>query len=128
MGHPPPEIDVRLTAEPIPPSLPSPPPGPSCGVVLEFRRIARQTRDGGPMRYVVYEKMALSKMTEIATALAHNHAALGLTLIHRHGPVQAGETVVYVAVRAHTRSAAVACLNDLVDVVKRDAPIWRIGG
>ena len=69
LGHPPPQIDVRLTAEPIPPSLPSPPPGPSCGVVLEFRRIARQTRDGGPMRYVVYEKMALSKMTEIATAL-----------------------------------------------------------
>jgi molybdopterin synthase catalytic subunit len=96
--------------------------------VLEFRRIARPTRDGGPMRYVVYEKMALSKMTEIATALARTHAALGLTLIHRHGPVQVGETVVYVAVRAHTRSAAVACLNDLVDVVKRDAPIWRVGG
>lgn len=78
------------------------------------------------MRYEVYESMALAKMTEIAAALAINHAALGITFIHRHGLIAVGETLVYAAVRAHTRSAAMACLNDLIDVVKRDAPIWRI--
>lgn len=131
MEHPEPQIDARLTLEPIPPSLPSPPPGPGCGVVLEFRRVVPAALDGAPIsavRYDVYESMALAKLSEIATTLARTHAAIGVTLIHRHGLIPAGDTVVYLAVRAPHRRAAVGCLEDIVEVMKRDVPIWRMGG
>ena len=125
------QIDVNLTEEPISPLLPSPPPGPACGVVLEFRRVVRATLDGAPVsavRYEVYESMALAKLMEIATTLGRTHGAIGITLIHRHGVIPVGETVVYVAVRAVHRRAAVGCLDDLIEVMKRDVPIWRMGG
>ncbi|MCC6355596.1 MAG: molybdenum cofactor biosynthesis protein MoaE [Verrucomicrobiae bacterium] len=129
MQHPPPLVDARLTEEPIPPSLPSPPPLNECGAVLTFRRVVRGTHEGKPIsavRYEVYEKMALAKITEIAEALGRNHGALAVTVIHRHGVIRVGETVVYVAVRAPTRRAAVGCVDDIIDVMKRDAPIWRV--
>ena len=129
MQHPEPQVDARLTEDPIPPSLPSPPPGPECGVVLEFRRIVRGARDGAPIsavRYEVYEKMALAKILEIAAALGRNHGALGVTVVHRHGVISVGETVVYIAVRAPTRRMAMGCVDDVIDVLKRDAPIWMV--
>lgn len=129
MQHPEPQVDARLTEDPIPPLFPSPPPGPDCGAVLEFRRVVRGTRDGGPIsavRYEVYEKMAMAKISEIAEALGRNHGALGVTVIHRHGVISVGETVVYIAVRAPTRRAALGCVDDIIDVLKRDAPIWRV--
>lgn len=124
-----PQVDARLTEEPIPPSFPSPPPGPDCGAVLEFRRVVRGTHEGRPisaLRYTSYEKMALAKIVEIAAALGATHGASGVTVIHRHGIISVGETVLYIAVRAPTRRAAMGCADDIIDVLKRDVPIWRV--
>lgn len=123
------QVDARLTDEFIPVPFPAQAPGAECGVVLEFRRLARGTVGDRPatlLRYEVFEKMADAQLREIASTLGRTHGATAVTLVHRHGLIPAGETVVYISVRAPHLKAATACLDDLVDVVQRDVPIWKI--
>lgn len=123
-----PQIDARLTREVIPLSLTPRADEADCGVILEFRRLARASLDNRAVpffQYDVYESMAEAQLMEIAVMLGRTHGAAGVTLIHRHGLIAAGETVMYIAVKAPHMKTATACINDLVDVIQRDAPIWR---
>lgn len=65
---------------------------------------------------------ALTRLAEQAAARWHLLAA---TIVHRVGPMQPGERVVFVAAAAAHRAPALEACAYLIDRLKTDAPFWK---
>ncbi|MBB4617884.1 molybdenum cofactor biosynthesis protein MoaE [Sphingomonas abaci] len=65
---------------------------------------------------------ALHALAEQAMGRWGLHAA---TVVHRVGPMRAGERIVFVAAAAAHRAAALDACAYLIDRLKTDAPFWK---
>lgn len=65
---------------------------------------------------------ALLALAEEATA---RWSLLGATIVHRVGPMQPGDRIVFVAAAAAHRGAALDACAFLIDRLKTDAPFWK---
>ncbi|HXH16555.1 MAG TPA: molybdenum cofactor biosynthesis protein MoaE [Sphingomonas sp.] len=65
---------------------------------------------------------ALHKVAETAIARWGLSAAI---IVHRVGPMQPGERIVFVAAAAAHRGAALEACAYLIDRLKTDAPFWK---
>jgi molybdopterin synthase catalytic subunit len=50
---------------------------------------------------------------------------LGVTVVHRYGRIEPGETIVLVATASSHRQAAFAAASFLMDYLKTRAPFWK---
>lgn len=72
-----------------------------------------------------YPGMAEAEMTRIAELAIARFSLLGLTAIHRHGRIEAGEQIVLVIAAAPHRQAAFDGANFVMDFLKTSAPFWK---
>jgi molybdopterin synthase catalytic subunit len=64
-------------------------------------------------------------MREIAETAGARWPLLGLTVIHRHGPLAPGERIVFVGTASRHRAAALEACAFLIDWLKTHAPFWK---
>lgn len=98
----------------------------SIGAVVAFTGLCRD--DGGTLAALElehYPGMAEAEMTRIADLAIERFALLGLTAIHRHGKIAAGENIVLVIAAARHRQAAFDGANFVMDYLKTSAPFWK---
>ncbi len=98
----------------------------SIGAVVAFTGLCRD--DGGTLAALElehYPGMAEAEMTRIADLAIERFALLGLTAIHRHGKIAAGENIVLVVAAARHRQAAFDGANFVMDYLKTSAPFWK---
>lgn len=99
------------------------------GAVVSFLGIARdRTTDGGTVERLVLElhpRLTLRSMEEIAAAARERFGIESLRIVHRHGAVRPGETIVFVAAAAVHRRAAFEAADYLMDRLKMDAVFWK---
>lgn len=69
--------------------------------------------------------MTLTMMRELATAAVTRWSLLGATLIHRHGALEPGDPIVFVATAAKHRGEALDACASLIDRLKTEAPFWK---
>jgi molybdopterin synthase catalytic subunit len=75
--------------------------------------------------YEAYEPMALKVMALLEREACDRWPLQRVTIVHRLGRVEVGETSVVVAVSsAHRKEAFEAC-RFLIDRLKQDVPIWK---
>jgi len=95
------------------------------GAVATFTGLVR-TDDGVDTleleHYPGATEAALRSLAEQATTRWALHAA---TIVHRVGPMRAGERIVFVAAAAAHRAAALEACAYLIDRLKTDAPFWK---
>jgi molybdopterin synthase catalytic subunit len=100
----------------------------SDGAVVVFDGIVRNNTRGRQtlwLDYEAYEAMALGQMREISAAAIERFGVRHVTLVHRLGRLQIGETsVLIVAASAHRAQAFEAC-RWLIDTLKKQVPIWK---
>ncbi|WP_084367618.1 molybdenum cofactor biosynthesis protein MoaE [Rhizobium sp. RU36D] len=72
-----------------------------------------------------YPGMAEAEMTRIGGLAIERFSLLGLTAIHRHGRIEAGEQIVLVIAAAPHRQAAFDGANFVMDFLKTSAPFWK---
>ncbi|SIP94134.1 molybdopterin synthase subunit MoaE [Rhizobium sp. RU20A] len=72
-----------------------------------------------------YPGMAERAIGAIAADAVTRFSLLGLTVIHRYGSMQPGETIVLVAAAASHRQAAFDAASFVMDFLKTDAPFWK---
>jgi molybdopterin synthase catalytic subunit len=69
--------------------------------------------------------MALSEMQKLAVAARGPFEISGVTIVHRTGRLEIGETSVVISVAAPHRRAACEACEWLIRELKRTVPIWK---
>ncbi len=72
-----------------------------------------------------YPGLTEGALAELAEAATVRWGLLGVTIVHRVGPMAPGERIVFVGTAAaHRREALEACAF-LIDRLKTDVPFWK---
>jgi len=101
------------------------------GAEVEFRGIVRGTEGGREIAGLEYEahgEMARRQLERIVVQLQKSWRCQKVWVIHRVGWVPVGETSLYVRVHAPHREEAFRFCMELIDLLKKDVPIWKARG
>lgn len=96
------------------------------GAVVTFTGLCRD--EGGQLDALElehYPGMAETEMARIADEALARWPLSGLTVIHRHGRIAAGQNIVLVVAASAHRQAAFEAASFLMDYMKSRAPFWK---
>ena len=95
------------------------------GAIATFTGLVRA--DGGTelLELEHYPGVTERALHDLCAAATERWALLSATVVHRVGPMRAGERIVLVATAAPHRAAALDACAYLIDRLKTDAPFWK---
>ena len=122
-------IHIALTRDLIDaPSLVAAAKHPQDGAVVVFDGIVRNNSRGRRtlyLEYEAYEEMALRQMRELAQQALARFGVRHVTLVHRLGRLEIGESSVLIVVASAHRAQAFEANRWLIDTLKLTVPIWK---
>jgi molybdopterin synthase catalytic subunit len=98
------------------------------GAVVVFDGVVRNHTRGRRtlhLDYEAYEEMALRQMRELRLKARERFGVRQVTMVHRLGRLEIGETSVLIVVASAHRSAAFEACRWLIDTLKQTVPIWK---
>jgi len=98
------------------------------GAVVVFDGIVRNHSRGRRTLYLdyeAYEEMAIRQMRELGEKARGRFGVRQVTVVHRLGRLEIGETSVLIVVASAHRSAAFEACRWLIDQIKQTVPIWK---
>jgi molybdopterin synthase catalytic subunit len=101
---------------------------PADGAAVIFDGTVRDNTRGRRtlyLEYEAYEAMALKQMESLAASARERFAVRGVSIVHRLGRLEIGETSVLIVVAAAHRSAAFEACRWIIDTLKKTVPIWK---
>lgn len=101
---------------------------PEDGGVVVFDGIVRDNSRGRRTLYLdyeAYEEMALRQMRQLAVQARERFGVRGVTIVHRLGRLQIGETSVLIVVASGHRAEAFEACRWLIDTLKKQVPVWK---
>lgn len=95
------------------------------GAVSSFTGLVRG--DGGLIELELehYPGMTEAALVQLADEACTRWPLAGVTIIHRVGPMQVGERIVFVGTASAHRAAALDSCAFLIDRLKTSAPFWK---
>jgi molybdopterin synthase catalytic subunit len=119
----------RLTTEPLDPGKVSRLVVPeSCGATVTLDGYVRRFTKGRETLHLVYEayeSMALKEMRKLAIEASTLFEIGHVTIVHRLGRLEIGETSVVISVASPHRRAGFEACEWLIKELKRKVPIWK---
>ena len=100
----------------------------SDGAVVVFDGIVRDNTRGRRTLYLdyeAYEEMAERQIAGLAAQAIERFGVRAVTLVHRLGRLEIGETSVLIVVASAHRGAAFEASRWLIDTLKKTVPIWK---
>jgi molybdopterin synthase catalytic subunit/molybdopterin converting factor small subunit len=101
---------------------------PLDGAMVIFDGIVRDNSRGRRTLYLdyeAYEAMALKQMESLATEARARFAVRGVSIVHRLGRLEIGETSVLIVVASAHRGPAFEACRWIIDTLKKTVPIWK---
>lgn len=101
---------------------------PEDGAAVLFEGVVRNNTRGRQTLYLdyeAYEEMALKQMEELALQALGQFAVRDVTIVHRLGRLEIGETSVLIVVASAHRGPAFDACRWIIDTLKRTVPIWK---
>lgn len=97
------------------------------GAVVVFVGAVRDTDGGKGVERLGYSAhpTALTRLRDVADAVAHRFPGAVLAAVHRVGDLEIGDLAVVVAASASHRGEAFAAARALIDDLKASVPIWK---
>ncbi len=98
------------------------------GAAVVFEGIVRGMEDGARiagLEYRVYEPMASRELTRLAEDVAGRHELIAMDVEHSRGTVPVGACSFRLRVWSAHRKEALAAMDEFIDRMKRDVPIWK---
>ncbi|MGM9506704.1 molybdenum cofactor biosynthesis protein MoaE [Larkinella sp. GY13] len=77
------------------------------------------------LEYEAYDRMALTKMQEIADEACRRWDVRKYTIIHRKGNLAIGDIAVLIAVATPHRADSFDACRYIIDTLKQQVPIWK---
>ncbi len=100
---------------------------PEAGAMVTFTGLVR-SQPHDPISALIlecYEDLARNELANIRDAAIGRFSLTDAAIIHRHGRLTPGETIMMVATLAPHRQAAFDGAQFLMDYLKTDAPFWK---
>jgi molybdopterin synthase catalytic subunit len=101
---------------------------PAVGAVVTFDGRVRNHNDGhcvDRLEYQAYPALALKVGQRILEEVAENHGVLRAIAAHRTGPLEIGESAVWVGVASAHRGAAFDASRAIMERLKYELPVWK---
>jgi molybdopterin synthase catalytic subunit len=101
---------------------------PGDGAQCLFAGVVRNSNHGRPvthLEYEAFEEMARPLMESIVREAGEKWKVTTITLVHRLGHLDIGETSVAVFVTSPHRAQAFEACRFVIDTVKAKVPIWK---
>lgn len=100
---------------------------PEAGAVLTFKGVVRNHDGGRSVNFIDYEAHpdADKVVARVAHQVAKNSGCLAVAVVHRSGHLEIGDIALGAAVSAAHRVEAFAVLNEVVEQVKLQLPVWK---
>ena len=101
---------------------------PECGATVTLDGYVRQWTKGREtlyLAYEAYEAMAIPEMKKLGARARELFDITHISIVHRLGRLNIGETSVVIAVAAPHRKAAFDACQWLITELKRTVPIWK---
>ena len=101
---------------------------PGSGCVVGFLGTVRDTSEGRSverMSVEVYEEMAVKQLSIIRDEALERFGVHGVAVVHRHGELEVGDSIVYIAVSAGHRDEAFTACRYVIDELKERVPLWK---
>jgi molybdopterin synthase catalytic subunit len=96
------------------------------GAIVTFTGLCRD--EGGRLARLNlehYPDMAEAEIGRVADEALRRWPLLGVTIVHRYGPIRPGEPIVLVVTASSHRVAAFEAAEFLMDYLKSSAPFWK---
>lgn len=101
---------------------------PSCGALVVFGGLVRNTNDGRPvsgMTYDAHASMAASTLEALEREVLERFDVARCRIVHRIGPLALEEPSVWIVVRSGHRGAAFDAAEWAIDTLKTRLPVWK---
>jgi MoaE-MoaD fusion protein len=98
------------------------------GAVVVFDGIVRNHSRGRSTLYLdyeAYEEMARKQMNQLVQEARERFRVRHITIVHRLGRLEVGETSVLIVVASAHRAQAFEACRWLIDTLKKTVPIWK---
>jgi len=98
------------------------------GAAVIFEGVVRNNTRGRRTLYLDYESyeaMAVKRMEALADQARDRFAVRAVTLVHRLGRLEIGETSVLIVVASAHRGPAFEACRWIIDTLKKTVPIWK---
>ena len=98
------------------------------GAIVVFDGTVRNQSRGRKTLYLdyeAYEEMAARQMNELAREARGRFGVRHVTVVHRLGRLDVGETSVLIVVASEHRAEAFEACRWLIDTLKKTVPIWK---
>lgn len=121
-------MSVRVTISDGPLGAAKPERVEGAGAVVAFEGVVRRMEDGEALvalDYQAYEPMATRQLTRLGEELSGRFGLLGVFVEHSRGRVAVGEVSFRLVVAAPHRKEALRAMDEFIDRMKRDVPIWK---
>ena len=101
---------------------------PAAGAEVTFDGRVRNHNDGkavGHLEYQAYPALAISTGRKILTEELEKHGVIKVMAVHRTGPLEIGESAVWVGVASAHRGAAFDAARAIMERLKYELPVWK---
>jgi MoaE-MoaD fusion protein len=101
---------------------------PEDGAAVVFEGIVRDNTRGRRTLYLdyeAYETMAHKQLEGLAAQARKRFAVRAVSIVHRLGRLEIGETSVLIVVASAHRGAAFEACRWIIDTLKKTVPIWK---
>jgi molybdopterin converting factor subunit 1 len=101
---------------------------PAIGGIVAFVGLVRASSQGRSVEkldYEAYAAMAEKVFHEICDEIEARHVGVALAIEHRVGALRVGDVAVALAAGAPHRAEAFTAARELIDELKKRAPIWK---
>ena len=101
---------------------------PEDGAAVVFEGIVRDNTRGRRTLYLdyeAYETMAQKQLESLAVQARERFAVRAVSIVHRLGRLEIGETSVLIVVASAHRGAAFEACRWIIDTLKKTVPIWK---
>ena len=103
-------------------------PGADHGALASFVGYCRgrsHGRDVETLELQHYPGFTEQEIGRMAQDAARRHSLKDVLVVHRVGVIRPGEAIVLVAARSAHRAQAFEAVEELMDLLKTDAPLWK---
>lgn len=99
--------------------------GSDAGAIATFTGLVRADDGVATLELEHYPGATEAALRGVAEGAVARWSLAAATIVHRVGPMQPGERIVFVAAAAAHRGAALEACAYLIDRLKTDAPFWK---